>query len=36
MNRKQEISFGNRHQFNNKIGFFWKTDGQEFIVPDVK
>jgi len=31
-----EISYGNRHQFDNKTGFYWKVDGQEPIVPDVK
>lgn len=32
----REISYGNRHQFDNRTGFFWLIDGQELIVPDVR
>ena len=31
-----EIAYGNCHQFDNRAGFYWKVDGQEPIVPDVK
>lgn len=32
----REISFGNRHQYDNNVGFYWNIDGKEPIVLYVK